>query len=120
METSVSKGCPQRKIAQMLERNQSLLKYYNNIAISQDWYSADRVPHTPLLDIRGIIEAESRSRQLSAMVVNIEIGGKLSDTLDTLEELSTSHKEWTMTGADAKQAMCKKQPSEYWLIVRWR
>ena len=34
----------------MLERSQSLLQYYNNIASLQDWYSTDRGSHTPLQD----------------------------------------------------------------------
>ena len=34
----------------MLERSQSLLQYYKNIASLQDWYSADRGSHTPLQD----------------------------------------------------------------------
>ena len=40
---------------------------------------------------------ENRKRQLSEMVVNIETGAKLSATMGTVEELSTSHIEWTMT-----------------------
>ena len=34
----------------MLEQNQSLLQYYNNIASLQDWYSTDHGSHTPLHD----------------------------------------------------------------------
>ena len=34
----------------MLERSQSLLQYYNNIASLQDWYSTDHGSHTPLQD----------------------------------------------------------------------
>ena len=34
----------------MLERCQSLLQYYHNIASLQDWYSSDRGSHTPLQD----------------------------------------------------------------------
>ena len=34
----------------MLERNQSVLQYYNNIASLQDWYSIDHGSHTPLQD----------------------------------------------------------------------
>ena len=50
METSESRRCLQRKTAQMLERSQSPLQYYNNIASLQDWYSTDRGSHTPLQD----------------------------------------------------------------------
>ena len=49
-ETSVSRRCLQRRTAQMLERSQSLLQYYNNIVSLQDWYSTDRGSHTPLQD----------------------------------------------------------------------
>ena len=49
-ETSVSRKCLQRRTAQMLERSQSLLQYYNNIASLQDWFSADRGSHTPPQD----------------------------------------------------------------------
>ena len=49
-ETSVSRRCLRRKTAQMLERSQSLLQYYNNIAGLQDWYSTDHGSHTPLQD----------------------------------------------------------------------
>ena len=42
--------CPQRRSAQMLEQNQSLLQYYNNIASLQYWYSTDHGSHTPLQD----------------------------------------------------------------------
>ena len=34
----------------MLEQNQSLLQYYNNIANLQDWYSTDHGSRTPLQD----------------------------------------------------------------------
>ena len=37
----------------MLERSQSLLRYYNNIASLQDWFSTDRGSHTPLQDEGG-------------------------------------------------------------------
>ena len=105
METSVSRKCLQRKTAQMLERSQFLLQYYNNIASLQDWYSTDHVSHTSPQD--GVMSVEStrrrkfrtenRNRPLSGLVVYIEMGAKLSETLGTVEELSTSHDEWTMT-----------------------
>ena len=50
METSVSRRCLQRRIAQMLERDQSLLQFYNNIASLQDWYATDHGSHTPPQD----------------------------------------------------------------------
>ena len=84
METSVSRKCLRRKTAQMLERSQFLLQYYNNIASLQDWYSTDRGSHTPLQDegdelmmdlVTGLQtqrEHRDRNRQLSALIVNIE------------------------------------------------
>ena len=39
-----------KNCAQMLERSQSLLQYYNNIASLQDWCSTDQGSHTPLQD----------------------------------------------------------------------
>ena len=50
METSVSRRCLQRRTAQVLERSQSLLQYYNHSASLQDWYSTDHGSHTPLQD----------------------------------------------------------------------
>ena len=56
-----------------------------------------------------------RNRQLSELVVIIDTGAELSATIGTVEELSTSHEEWTMTGEeeaeeeeDEKQAMCNE------------
>ena len=49
-ETSASRRCLQRRTAQMLERRQSLLQCYNNIASLHDWYSTDHGSHTPLQD----------------------------------------------------------------------
>ena len=48
-ELSIKK-LPKRRNAQMLERSQSLLQFYNNLASLQDWYSTDRGSHTPLQD----------------------------------------------------------------------
>ena len=67
METSVSGRCLQRRTAQMLERNQSLLQYYNNIANLQGWYSTDHGSHNPLHDD----DEPVRNRQ-STLVMNIE------------------------------------------------
>ena len=50
METSVSRKCLRQRTAQMLERSQSLLQYYNNIASLQDWSFTDHGSHTPLQD----------------------------------------------------------------------
>ena len=47
METSVSRRCLQRRTAQLLERSQSPLQHYNNIASLQDWSSIDQGSHTP-------------------------------------------------------------------------
>ena len=37
----------------MVERSQSLLQYYNNIASLQDWFSTDHGSHTTLQDKGG-------------------------------------------------------------------
>ena len=50
METSVSRKCPQRKIAQMVERSQSPLQYHKNTASLQDRHSTDRGSHSPQQD----------------------------------------------------------------------
>ena len=79
-ETSVSRRCLQRRTALMLERSQSLLQYYNNIASLQDWYSADHGSHTPLedesdepvMDLVTELQNQRRNRQLSALIANIE------------------------------------------------
>ena len=66
----------------MLERSQSLLQYYNNIASLQDWYSTDHGSHTPLQDdddepmtesVTGLQpRREHRNRKLSTTIVNTE------------------------------------------------
>ena len=91
VETSLSKGCPHRTTGRMLERSQSLLSYLNSIACLQVWYSIHRGPHTPLLKSsrRRRCRTENRNRQLSALNVHIEMGAKMSETLDTVEEFST-------------------------------
>ena len=77
METSVSRRCLQRRTVQMLERRQSLLQYYDNIASLQDWYFIGRGSHTPLQDddepvTELVTELQHRNRQMSTLVVNIE------------------------------------------------
>ena len=89
METSVSRRCQQRRTAQILDRRQSLLQYYNNIARLRDRYSTDDVSHAPLQDdgdepmmdlVKGcspVVDTETRrhghrNRHLSALSVNIE------------------------------------------------
>ena len=63
---------------QMLERSQSLLQYYNNIASLQEWYSVDYGTHVPLQDDTDgpvselVTELQHRNRQLSTLVVNME------------------------------------------------
>ena len=51
-----------------------------------------------LLNRAGAECTENRNRQLSDLVVNIETGAKLTETIGTVEELSTWYDEWTMTG----------------------
>ena len=50
------KQVPTAKIMQMLERSQSLLQYYNNVANLQDLYSIDNGSHTPPQMCRGITQ----------------------------------------------------------------
>ena len=50
METSVSRRCPPRRTARMLEQNQSLLQFFYNVASLKVWYSTDRGSHTPPQD----------------------------------------------------------------------
>ena len=55
--------------------------------------------------------------------MNIETGAKLSETVGTLEELSTWHDEWTMTEEEKEeekeeeeeeeQAMCNESQREH-------
>ena len=74
------------------------------------WYSTDHGSHTVLQvdgtfvesSRRGMCKTES-NRVLSELVVHIETGAKLSETLGTVEQLSTWHDEWTMTGAERKK-----------------
>ena len=90
-------GAHRGKIVQMLERSQSLLQHHNNTASLQDLHSADHGSHTPLQEDWTSVESSRRlrcrteNRQLSELVVNIETGAKLSETIGTVEELSTSH-----------------------------
>ena len=56
---------------------------------------------------------DNRNRQVSGLVVNIETGAKLSETIGAVDELSTSHVELTMTGEEErdeeeKEEMCNK------------
>ena len=72
MQTLVPRRCLQRRTAQMLERSQSLLQYYNNIASLQDWYSTDHGSRTPLQDddepvMEPVTELQHRNRQLSIL-----------------------------------------------------
>ena len=67
-----------KNCAQMLERSQSLLQYYN-IASLQDWYSTDQGSHTPL-QYEETSKMSSRYRTctsetdiLSTLIVNIEM-----------------------------------------------
>ena len=53
------------------------------------------------------------SREWSELVVNIETGAKPSVTIGKVEEMSTWHDEWTMTGEEEEeekeqQAMCNE------------
>ena len=111
MEVSVSRKFLQREFVQMLERRLSLLQYCSSIVNLQGWYSTDHGSHTPPQD--GVISVESNRRRrfrtenrnipLSGSVVYIETGAKLSETLGTVEELSTSHDEWTVTGEEEEE-----------------
>ena len=85
MEISVSRKCLRGRTAQMSERSQSLLQYYNNSAGLQDWYSIDHGSHTPQQDDGGepmmdlvmglqTWRHEQRNRQLPTLTVKIETG----------------------------------------------
>ena len=92
-ETLESRRRLQQRTAQMLERSQSLLQYYNSIANLHDWYSTDHGSHTPPQDdgdepmmdlVTGLQpryghkdptwsrKHEHRNRQLSVLIVNIK------------------------------------------------
>ena len=47
------------------------------------------------------------NRQLLEVVVNIETGARLSKTIGTVEELSTSHDERIMTGGEERRRGAK-------------
>ena len=89
-----------------------LLSYYNDTASVQDWCSTDNGSQTPLQDDGTSTSTEKR--HLSTLVVNTETCAKLSATIGTVEESSTSH-DWTMTGEreEEEQAMCNEKPSEH-------
>ena len=53
-------------------------------------------------DVRGA-EQKTETKKLSESVVNIETGAKLSETMGTVEELNTSHDEWTMTEVEERK-----------------
>ena len=63
-EISISRRCLQRRTAQLLERSQSLLQYYNNIASLQDWYSSDHGSHTTLQDDEQMMDLVKRLQTL--------------------------------------------------------
>ena len=94
----------------MLERCQSLLRYHFSIADLCDGYSADHGPHNPQKLVgdllpqgsAGMCETE-RNRQVSEWFLLVEAGAKLSETLGTVEELSTWHDERTMTGGGRRR-----------------
>ena len=94
MEISVSRRCQQRRTAQMLERSQSVLHYYNNIASLQDWYSTDHGFYTPLQDgdepvTERVMELQHRNRQLSTIGRKHRDGcAKLSETIERWTSLA--------------------------------
>ena len=51
---------------------------------------------------------ETETKKLSESVVNIETGAKLSETMGTVEELNTSHDEWTMTEVEERKKRSKQ------------
>ena len=65
----------------MFERSQSLLQYHNSIANLQDW---------TLESSRRRTRKTEGNRQLSELVMLVEKGANLIETLGTVEELSTS------------------------------
>ena len=114
METSVSRRCLQRRTAQMSERSQSLLQYYNNIASLQEWYSTDEGSHTPLQD-DGDKSIETDSFQRWSWTSRRMC--KLSATSERWTSLGTSHDERIMTAMARSKAMTRSNAKicEHWL-----
>ena len=87
------KKVPSAKKVQMLERSQSLLQYHKSTAHLQDWYSTDHGSHSPRQDDGTSVRCtvENVNRQSSQLVVNIETGAELSETIGPVEVLTISH-----------------------------
>ena len=123
METSVSRRCLQRRTAQMLERSQSLLQDYNNIAnckigilLTVDPTIHYKMKADEVYDGSGDRVAdptwtrshEHRNRQLSALIVNIETDVQAEwNQLMVDKSLSTSHDERIMTAIARSKARAK-------------
>ena len=52
-----------------------------------------------------------RNRHLSELVVNIETGAKLNETIGTVEELGIWHDEWTMTMTEEERRGREREAS---------
>ena len=129
METSVSRRCLQQRTAQMLERSQSLLQYYNNIASLQDWYSTNHGTHThddePMMDLVTGLQTrrhEHRQKEESSgklvaqkqTIVSVDREcrdgcAKLSETREWRTSLGTSHDERVMTARARSKAMARSR-----------
>ena len=101
----------------MLERSQSLLQNYNNIASMQDWYSTDHGSHTPLQDDWMIARAGDGAGDGAAaqkqQIVNA--GGEHRDGMCKLSETS---KRWTSLGTSPDErimtAMARSKSMTTW------
>ena len=51
----------------------------------------------------GCVKQKAETDKMSELVVNIGTGGKLSETLGRVEQLSTWHDAWTMAGSKKKR-----------------
>ena len=128
-KTSVSGKCEQRRTAQILERSQSLLQYYNNTPSLQDWYSTDRGSHTPVQDegdeaydgsgegtaapISWTRSHEHRNRQLSALIMNIETDAQAEWNQWTVDELEHFSR-WTNGSWQQLQDVKQEQGATQW------
>ena len=102
----------------MLEGSQSLLQCYNNIANCKIPRTMDPPLHYKMMEhlLSRASAVQNRKKQTIVVICSdIETGAKLSEAIGTVEELSTSHDEWTTTGQEEreskeeeKQAMCNE------------
>ena len=54
------------------------------------------------------MDVQHRNRHLSTLVVNIEMGAKLSEIIEQWTTLGTSHDAWTMMGEERRRGEAKQ------------